>query len=116
MDLIFIYCIKFTIVTNFFSRIGRKVEYQNGKEGDAHTGDDKVDCVKKRFPSHGYIECDVQVGLVAASIKPLVPHGWNFQDIPFHGHVKLGQVNSNLHYIRVLCFVDVSQVNLVGTK
>ena len=46
-----------------------EIEHEDGEEGDAHAGDDQVDCVEQRLPPHRDVEGDVQVGLVTARVE-----------------------------------------------
>lgn len=52
--------------------VGRQVESEHGEEGDAHAGDDDVDCVEESFSPHGDVEGDVQVRLVTACVELFV--------------------------------------------
>ena len=62
------------VIWNYlFARVRGEVEGEDGEEGDAHAGDDDVDGVEKGFPPHRDVEGDVEVGLVAARVEPLVP-------------------------------------------
>lgn len=56
-----------------FSTVWGQIEHKYGEEGDAHTRDDKVNGIKKRFPSHRYIKCDVKVRLITACVKFFIP-------------------------------------------
>lgn len=56
-----------------FTAIARQVKRENREKRYPHTGDDNVHCVKEGFPPHRDVERDVQVGLVTASVKLLVP-------------------------------------------
>ena len=46
-----------------------KIKYKDGQEGDAHAGDDQVDCVEQGLPPHRDVEGDVQVRLVTARVE-----------------------------------------------
>ena len=54
-----------------------KIKYEDGQEGDAHAGDDQVDCVEQGLPPHGDVEGDVQVRLVTASVELDIPLSWH---------------------------------------
>jgi len=90
------------------SRIRGQIEDQHGQEGDAHAGDDQVDGVEQRLPPHGHVECDVQVGFIAASVELDIANGGNLQDVPLHRHVELGQVHADLHAITAQFLINVS--------
>ena len=40
-------------------RVWGEIEHEDGEEGDAHAGDDQVDCVEQRLPPHRDVEGDV---------------------------------------------------------
>ena len=54
-----------------------KIEHQDGQEGDAHAGDDQVDCVEQGLPPHRDVEGDVQVRLVTARVELDIPLSWH---------------------------------------
>lgn len=41
-----------------------------------------------------------------------LPHCRNFEDIPFHGRVELGQIHAHLDHVGAIQFVDVPQIHL----
>lgn len=45
-----------------------------------------------------------------------LPHGWDFEDVPLDGSVKLGQINADVDDIAATNFVDVSKINLRKSK
>ena len=53
--------------------VGGEVEDEDCEEGDAHAGDDQVDCIEQRLPPHCDVEGDVQVWLVTARVELLIP-------------------------------------------
>ena len=53
--------------------VRREIEHKYCEEGDAHAGDDQVDCVEERLPPHGDVEGDIQVGLVTARVELDIP-------------------------------------------
>ena len=61
---------------NLLPAVRREIKHQDGEEGDAHAGDDQVDCVEQRLPPHRDVEGDVQVGLVAARVELDIPLSW----------------------------------------
>ena len=61
---------------NLLPAVRREIKHQDGEEGDAHAGDDQVDCVEQRLPPHCDVEGDVQVGLVAARVELDIPLSW----------------------------------------
>ena len=58
---------------NLLPAVRREIKHQDGEEGDAHAGDDQVDCVEQRLPPHCDVEGDVQVGLIAAGVELHIP-------------------------------------------
>ena len=60
-------------IRHLLARVWGEVEDEDGEEGDAHAGDDQVDCVEQRLPPHGDVEGDVQVGLVTARVELDIP-------------------------------------------
>jgi len=56
-----------------FTAVARQVKRENREKRYPHARDDNVHCVEEGFPPHRDVERDVQVGLVAASVKLLVP-------------------------------------------
>jgi len=61
------------VPTYLFTAVARQVKRENSEKRYPHAGDDNVHCVEEGFPPHRDVERDVQVGLVAASVKLLVP-------------------------------------------
>lgn len=51
-------------------------------------------------------------GRCKAFVDASLPYGRNLQYIPFHGHVKLGQIHTHIHHIATLLLIHMSQVNL----
>lgn len=49
-------------------------------------------------------------------IDDLLPHGWDFEDVPLDGSIKLGQINADVDDIAATNFVDVSKINLPKMK
>lgn len=56
-----------------FTAVAGQVKCENREKRYPHARDDNVHCVEEGFPPHRDVERDVQVGLVAASVKLLVP-------------------------------------------
>lgn len=56
-----------------FTAVARQIKRKNREKWYSHAGDDDVHCVEEGFPPHRDVKRDVQVGLVAASVKFLVP-------------------------------------------
>ena len=54
-----------------------KIKYKDGQEGDAHAGDDQIDCVEQGLPPHRDVEGDVQVRLVTARVELDIPLSWH---------------------------------------
>lgn len=59
--------------THLFAAVAGQIEDEYREEGYAHTGNNEINRVKEGLPSHGDVEGDVEVGLVAARIKLFVP-------------------------------------------
>lgn len=49
-------------------------------------------------------------------IDDRLPHGWDFEDVPLDGSIKLGQINADVDDITATNFVDVSKINLPKMK
>ena len=62
---------------NLLPAVRGKIKHKDSEEGDAHAGDDQVDCVEQRLPPHRDVEGDVQVGLVTASVELDIPLSWH---------------------------------------
>ena len=58
---------------NLLPAVRGKIKHKDSEEGDAHAGDDQVDCVEQRLPPHRDVEGDVQVGLVTARVDFNIP-------------------------------------------
>ena len=86
--------------------IRREVEHEHGEEGDAHAGDDQVDCVEQGLPPHRDVEGDVQVRLLAARVELDVPDRRHLEDVPLDRHVELGEVDPDVN--------DGGRANLLG--
>lgn len=59
--------------TNLLATVTRQVKYENGEKGYSHTWDYEVDRVEESFSPHRYVERYVQIRLIAARVKFLVP-------------------------------------------
>lgn len=66
---------------HLFAAVAGQVKRKNREKRYPHAGDDDVHRVEEGLPPHRDIERDVQVGLVAAGVKFLVPadRGRTFQ-------------------------------------
>lgn len=62
-------CIVLINTAHLLATVAWQIEDQHREKRDAHTRYYKVDSVKQSLPSHGDVERDVEVGLVAARVK-----------------------------------------------
>ena len=109
---LFIYITFCALPSYLLPTIRGQIKHQNGKEGDAHAGDDQVHRVEQRLAPHCNVEGDIQVGLVATGVVLDVPDGRHLQDVPLDRHVELRQVHPDLHFRFAILLVNVSQVDL----
>lgn len=59
--------------THLLSAIAGKIEGKHREKRYSHAWNDDVDRVEKCFPAHRYVKRDVQIRLVATSVKLFVP-------------------------------------------
>ena len=78
------------------STVRRKVEYKNSEKRDAHARNNKIDSVEQRFSAHGDVKSDIKVRLITAGVKFNVSNSGHCEDVPLNGHVKLGQVDTDV--------------------
>ncbi len=105
-------CTHESLAIYLLAAVRGQIEYKHGEETDAHAGDDEVDGVEERLSSHGDVERDVEVGLLAARVVLDVANGGHLQDVPLHRHVVLRQVHADLHLRPSQLLVNVPQIDL----
>lgn len=67
------YCRYKFLWTHLLSAIAGKIEGKHREKRYSHAWNNDVDRVEKCFPAHRYVERDVQIRLVATSVKLFVP-------------------------------------------
>jgi hypothetical protein len=68
--------VRSTIYDYLLSAVTWQIKDQHREEGYAHARYYEVDRVKESFPSHGNVEGDVEVRLVATRVKLFVSAIW----------------------------------------